>query len=61
MYVSDLKTQGWRNLIVRVSGQAYADAKDVALQFDGTQYPRNPFFEPGIRLSQADQGQRLFP
>lgn len=61
MYVSDLTHQGWRNLIVRVSGLSYADAKNVALQYDGTHYPINPVLEPAIQLSQADQGQRLFP
>ncbi len=62
LYVSNrISDEGWRNLVVHVSGQSYARAKDVALKFDGSGYPRNPFFEPEIQLSQADQGQRLFP
>lgn len=61
MYVSEDVTQGWRDLIIRVSGQSYARAKDVALNFDGTAYPRNPFFQPAVHLSQADHGQRIFP
>jgi hypothetical protein len=62
MYVSNrISDEGWRNLVVHVSGQSYARAKDVALKFDGSGYPRNPFFEPEIIISQADQGQRLFP
>lgn len=62
MYVSEKVTdEGWKNLIIRVSGQSYAKAKDVAMKFDGETYPRNPFFEPAITLSQADHGQRLFP
>lgn len=61
LYVSNDTSQGWRDLIVRVSGQAYAKAKDVAVSFDGEGYPRNPFFLPEIQLSQATHGQRIFP
>lgn len=61
LYVSENRTSGWRNIIVHVSGQAYADAKNVAMQFNGTGYPRNPFFEPETQLSQADLGHRIFP
>ena len=62
LYVSNrISEEGWKNLIIRVSGQSYAKAKDVALEFDGQTYPRNPFFQPAIVVSQADHGQRLFP
>jgi len=62
LYVSDrISEEGWKNLIIRVSGQSYAKAKDVSLEFDGQTYPRNPFFQPAIIVSQADHGQRLFP
>jgi hypothetical protein len=61
MYVSNNRTDGWRNLIVRVSGQSYADAKNVAMNYNGGTYPRNPFFQPSIQLSQMDLGQRIFP
>ena len=61
LYIAESKHDGWRNLIVRVSGQAYADAKNVAMEFDGLTYPRNPFFLSGIQVSQADFGQKVFP
>ena len=62
LYVSDHQTNGWKDLIIRVSGQSYAPAKDVALQFDGTQYPRNPFFQPDIKLAHAPENRiRIFP
>ncbi len=61
LYVGDTMSKGWHDLIVRVSGQSYAPAKNVALQFDGTQYPRNPFFEPETQISLANHGARLFP
>ena len=62
LYVSNkMDRQGWKDLIIRVSGQPYAKAKDVAMKFDGQTYPRNPLYEPAITLSQTDHGQRLFP
>lgn len=61
LYVSQEKSAGWRDIIVRVSGQSYAKAKDVALQFDGHKYPRNPFFEPPTQISLVDRDVRLFP
>ena len=61
LYVSDQKTQGWRDLIVRVSGQSYAKAKNVAVSYDGSGYPRNPFFLPETRVSHLAQAQRIFP
>ncbi len=39
--VASARTQGWRNLIVRVGGGG-AMAGDVELAFDGKSYPRNP-------------------
>lgn len=61
LYIGETTSQGWRDLIIRVSGQSYAKAKNVALQFDGEKYPRNPFFEPEMHVSLADHGPRLFP
>lgn len=61
MYVSNQTSAGWKNLIVRVSGQSYAKAKDVAMRFDGERYPRNPFFLPEAYVTQDEQEMRLFP
>jgi hypothetical protein len=61
LYISSNKTDGWRNLIIPVTGLTYAKAKNVAMQFDGMTYPRNPIFEPGIQLSRADLEQKVFP
>ncbi|MEO6025243.1 MAG: lysozyme inhibitor LprI family protein [Candidatus Binatia bacterium] len=46
--VSTTTTEGWRNLIVRVSGGG-TRARDVELLFDGTSYPANPTV-PGTRV-----------
>lgn len=40
-YISDTFSNGWRNIIVHVSGRT-EKAKDIILRFDGTKYPRNP-------------------
>ncbi len=61
LYISENKTDGWKNLVIRVSGQSNADPKNVAMQFNGMTYPCNPIFEPGIQISQADMAQRIFP
>jgi len=62
-YIGDTATNGWRDLIVRVSGQSYARAKDVVLAHDGNGYPRNPIFSEhhGNALTLASTGQRVFP
>lgn len=41
IYVSTLETNGWSNLIVRVSGRAQS-AKNVMLKYNGRNYPENP-------------------
>jgi uncharacterized protein YecT (DUF1311 family) len=46
--VSATTTDGWRDLIVRVSGGG-TRARDVELLFDGTSYPANPTV-PGTRV-----------
>lgn len=62
MYVSKTMSEdGWKDLLIHVSGQSYAQAKNVSLKNEGTGYPRNPFFEPETKISRADYGQRLFP
>jgi len=41
VYVSTLKSNGWKNLVIRVSGRS-SKAKDVAMMFDGRRYPITP-------------------
>ena len=42
VYISRTRINGWNNLIARVSGRKSNKAKDVALIFDGTSYPKDP-------------------
>lgn len=41
VYISEMETNRWKNLFVRVSGR-WDRAKDVAMQFNGQSYPSNP-------------------
>ena len=63
LYVSANKTQGWHDLIVRVSGR-WDEARDVALRFNGRHYPRHPDTvpnEPHLASYDIQQsGVRLF-
>jgi hypothetical protein len=61
LYVSDTTSEGWKNLIIRVTGQPDKKAKNVAMQFDGFHYPKNPLTQPPIQSAQINHGQRLFP
>lgn len=41
VYISEYKTNGWKNIVLRVSGRS-TKAKNVAMQFDGKSYPQYP-------------------
>lgn len=41
VYISEMKSNSWKNLVVRISGR-WDKAKDVAMLFDGQKYPTNP-------------------
>jgi uncharacterized protein len=57
---SENKTNGWRDLIVGVSGGGIAPKK-VALEFDGKGYPLNPSVQPGLPPTVPIAGTVLFP
>ncbi len=57
LYVSRDKTNGWKDLIVRVSGR-WSESKDVAMRFDGHEYPQNPGKEAPV--SDYVQEARVF-
>jgi hypothetical protein len=58
--VSDSKTNGWRDLILTVSGGGMP-AKTVALKFDGKKYPLNPSDQPALPANAPIKGTVLFP
>ena len=41
VHISTMQTNGWRDLVVRVSGRSDR-AKDVAMRFNGNSYPSDP-------------------
>lgn len=45
--ISELRTNGWQDIIINVSGR-WTETKDVALQFDGRNYPVNPDSLPPV-------------
>ncbi len=62
--VSDTRTDGWRDLVVRVSGRTGWPAKDVALKYDGARYPQQPEYVPGLpeEIAMANiNGTEVFP
>lgn len=58
--VSETKTNGWRDLMLTVSGGG-GPAKPVALKFDGKKYPLNPSDLPALSANTPIKGTVLFP
>ncbi|MCB1556886.1 MAG: hypothetical protein KDJ15_06185 [Alphaproteobacteria bacterium] len=59
--VSESRTHGWRDLIVRVSGRMDLETRDAFLRFDGRTYPASPLRQPALYASSALPGVRIFP
>lgn len=60
--ISNHKTNGWNDIIVRVSGRMGGTTKDVALQYDGQAYPPQPAFQPPVQYAfNTLGGVRIFP
>ncbi len=61
LVVSEARTNGWRDIIANVSGRS-ADAKNVALKFDGASYPAQPAMQPAVMMNVSDSaGIKIFP
>jgi hypothetical protein len=58
--ISPRATNGWKNLVVHVSGGG-GKAHDAELAFDGRTYPRNPSVPPATHVSRADGIVVLIP
>jgi hypothetical protein len=59
LIVSDQSTNGWKNIIVRVSGR-WTETKDVALTFDGNGYPVSPPELPAYLAYAGEKNTRIF-
>lgn len=61
LLISENTTNGWRDIIVRVSGTNMPD-RNVAMKYDGDRYPVNPFTQTDIGIRMANiPGTRIFP
>lgn len=61
LVLADSRTNGWEDIIVRLSGMDEAD-RNVVLKFDGYGYPDNPVIaDEGPFDIAALDGTRLFP
>jgi hypothetical protein len=58
--VSETKTNGWRDLVFKVSGGGMP-VKMVALRFDGKKYPLNPSVRTALPADAATNDTVLFP
>jgi hypothetical protein len=59
--VATTTTQGWRDLIVRVSGGGILPGHDARLRFDGRTYPANPTVPPAEPLKAPASGEVAIP
>ncbi len=61
LVVAENSTNGWRDIIVRVTGTHMSD-KNVVLQFENGTYPENPAGLTDIAQAMTEiPGKRLFP
>lgn len=62
LLVTEEETNGWRDIVVRISGRTHWEAKNVALKFDGRSYPAKPEFEPELMVAcNEETSVKLFP
>jgi hypothetical protein len=59
--VASTTTQGWRDLVVRVSGGSIIPGYDALLRFDGRTYPANPTVPPAEPLKAPTSGEVAIP
>lgn len=60
IFVSGAATNGWRDLIVRVSGRLNETAKNVALKYNGRAYPKTPSGQPTLLRFHPSAHTNLF-
>lgn len=59
VYISNMNSKGWKNIVLRVSGRA-DKAKDVVLMFGGRSYPEDPSSLPPYAIDQRQSYTRIF-
>jgi len=61
IYVAETKTEGWRDLIVRVRGGGILPGHDAKLRYDGAMYAANPTVPPAEPLAERTRGEAVIP
>lgn len=63
LVVSASETNGWRDLLLRISGRSYEPPRNVILRYDGHAYPAVPDYGPSVLLASIGDvdGVRIFP
>jgi hypothetical protein len=64
LIVSEEKSNGWKNLLIKITGRDFIRAHDVILRHNGTNYPSSPILQPKVLSSiQSNNlpGVRIFP
>jgi len=62
LYISTITSHNWHDLIIHVSGRpAPEKAKNVALRFDGIQYPSTPENLPAYTQLSKNENIKVFP
>lgn len=59
LYVSKQETNGWKDIITRVSGRT-DKAKDVSIQYNGSKYPTDPASLPPDSTANIKKKTRVF-
>lgn len=60
IYVSEMQNQGWKDIIIRVSGTNMPD-KNIVMKYDGQSYPQSPMLAPTLDVPlSALQTERFF-
>ena len=59
--IASTTTQGWRDVVVRVSGGGIIPGYDARLRFDGRTYPANPTVPPAEPLKAPASGEVAIP
>ncbi len=60
LYIGTTETNGWKDLIVRVSGRR-KKTKNVVMRFDGKRYPIHPDGQAPYFRALSDGALRVFP
>ncbi len=59
VYISPEASNGWKDIMVRVSGR-WSGAKNVAMKYDGREYPMNPDEQPPLERLATNTFTRVF-